>query len=223
MILNMKKGLFLKGLFVIGAAFMLGACSADKQEETKTSVKVVQPKENADAAASGSVEGGQKYLAEIKIKDYGTVKVMLDEGIAPKTVQNFVKLANEGFYNGLTFHRIMEGFMIQGGDPEGNGTGGSSETIYGEFASNGFNNTLSHKEGVISMARSSAPNSASSQFFIVEKDSLSLAGQYAAFGNVVEGMDIVHKIAQDAKPTDNNGTIEKDQQPVIESITITEQ
>ena len=215
----------MKGLFVLSAAMMLGACSSKKEEKTETetsSVKVVQPAENKDAGPTGSVEGGKKYSADINIKDYGTVKVELDEGIAPRTVQNFVKLANEGFYNGLTFHRIIDGFMIQGGDPEGTGAGGSDETVYGEFSSNGFNNTLSHKEGVISMARSQDPNSASSQFFIVESDSTFLDGQYAGFGHVTEGMDIVHKIAEDAKPTDDNGTIKKDEQPVIESITITE-
>ena len=159
---------------------------------------------------------------EIKIKDYGTVKLQLDGDTAPITVANFIKLTNEGFYNGLTFHRIMDGFMIQGGDPEGTGFGGSSETIKGEFAANGVTNNSSHKKGVISMARSQNPDSASSQFFITVADSTFLDGSYAAFGRVTEGMEVAEKIAKDAKPVDNNGTIPADQQPVIEKIVITD-
>lgn len=165
----------------------------------------------------------KKYLATIQVKDKGNIVVELDESIAPETVDNFVNLAESGFYDGLTFHRIIEGFMIQGGDPLGNGTGGSDKTIKGEFDSNGFENTLSHERGVISMARSMDPDSASSQFFIVQEDSPFLDGQYAAFGKVTEGMDIVDEIAEEAKPTDNNGTIEKADQPVIEKITIEEE
>lgn len=161
-----------------------------------------------------------KHHAEINIKDYGTIKVELDADAAPVTVTNFVDLANEGFYDGLTFHRIMEGFMMQGGDPKGNGTGGSDKQILGEFSSNGVDNDLSHTAGAISMARSSLPNSASSQFFIVHEDSTFLDGDYAVFGYVTEGMDVVDKICTDAKPVDNNGTIPADQQPVIESIKI---
>lgn len=165
----------------------------------------------------------KKYLATIQVKDKGNIVVELDESIAPETVDNFVNLAESGFYDGLTFHRIIEGFMIQGGDPLGNGTGGSGKTIKGEFDSNGFENTLSHERGVISMARSMDPDSASSQFFIVQEDSPFLDGQYAAFGKVTEGMDIVDEIAEEAKPTDNNGTIDKADQPVIEKITIEEE
>ncbi len=161
-----------------------------------------------------------KYIAEIKVKDYGTITLLLDPAYAPITVQNFVKLAESGFYDGLTFHRIMKGFMIQGGDPKGNGTGGSSETIKGEFAANGVNNTLSHKRGVISMARSSMPNSASSQFFICDADDTFLDGQYAAFGWVTDGMDVVDKIASDARPIDGNGTIPSYAQPVIGTVTV---
>mgnify|MGYP003301536321 CR=1 FL=1 len=141
--------------------------------------------------------------------------------IAPKSVENFVKLAESGFYEGTTFHRIIKGFMMQGGDPEGNGTGGSDKTIVGEFALNGYsNNKLSHTRGAISMARSDHPDSASSQFFIVHQDSTFLDGQYAAFGYVTEGMDIVDKICTDVQPTDNNGTIPSAQQPVITSVTV---
>ena len=139
---------------------------------------------------------------------------------APITCENFEKLVKEKFYDGLTFHRIIDGFMIQGGDPEGTGRGGSDETIKGEFSENGVKNDISHERGVISMARSSDPDSASSQFFIVQSDSTYLDGQYAAFGHVTEGMDIVDQICKDAKPTDNNGTISADEQPVMTSVTI---
>ncbi len=162
----------------------------------------------------------KEYNIEIKVKDYGTIYATLYEEIAPITVNNFVKLVNEKFYDGLTFHRIMDGFMIQGGDPEGTGNGGSDETIRGEFALNGYENKLSHTRGVISMARSKSFNSASSQFFIVQSDSTHLDGQYAAFGKVTEGMEVVDKICKKAKPTDDNGTIKKKEQPIIESIKI---
>jgi len=160
------------------------------------------------------------HHAEIEVKDYGTIKVELDADTAPISVTNFVKLAQEHFYDGLTFHRIIDGFMIQGGDPEGTGRGGSDETIKGEFSENGVKNDISHERGVISMARSSDPDSASSQFFIVQSDSTYLDGQYAAFGHVTEGMDIVDQICKAAKPTDNNGTISADEQPVMTSVTI---
>lgn len=162
------------------------------------------------------------HHAEIVVKDYGTIDVELDADTAPITVTNFVKLAQEGFYDGLTFHRIMDGFMIQGGDPNGNGTGGSDENIKGEFSNNGVENDISHTRGTISMARATDPDSASSQFFIVQSDSTFLDGDYAGFGHVTEGMDIVDKICEDSKPTDNNGTIPSDEQPVIETIKITD-
>ncbi len=162
----------------------------------------------------------KEYNIEIKVKDYGVIKATLYEETAPITVQNFVYLVENGFYDGLTFHRIMDGFMIQGGDPEGTGNGGSAVKIKGEFSANGVKNNLSHTRGVISMARGKNMNSASSQFFIVQTDSTFLDGQYAAFGKVTEGMGIVDKICKDAKPTDNNGTITKEEQPIIESIKI---
>lgn len=160
------------------------------------------------------------YYADIAVKDYGTITVKLDQVSAPITCANFVGLANDKFYDGLTFHRIIEDFMIQGGDPKGNGTGGSDKNIVGEFAANGYNNPLSHTRGAISMARSGDPNSASSQFFIVHKESPHLNGQYAVFGYVTEGMDIVDKVCSDAEPIDNNGTIPAGQQPIITSISI---
>ena len=150
------------------------------------------------------------------------IKAELYPEIAPNTVNNFVSLVNKGFYDGLIFHRVISGFMIQGGDPNGDGTGGSKENIKGEFSNNGVDNDISHTRGTISMARASDPDSASSQFFIVQADSTFLDGDYAGFGHVTEGMDIVDKICEDAKPTDDNGTIPSDQQPVIEKITITD-
>ena len=161
------------------------------------------------------------HHVEINIRDYGTITVELDASQAPITVKNFMDLAESGFYNGLTFHRIMEGFMMQGGDPNGDGTGGSGKNIKGEFAYNGVSNTISHTRGVISMARSSnGYDTASSQFFIMHKDNTSLDGQYAAFGHVTKGMRIVDKICENAKPLDDNGTIAPEDQPVIESITV---
>ena len=172
---------------------------------------------------SVEIDPEKDYYATIDVKDYGTIKVKLDPEAAPITVRNFIYLANSGFYNGLTFHRIMEDFMIQGGDPLGTGQGGSENNIYGEFSANGFDNPISHTRGTISMARNKINmNSASSQFFIVQSDKhiTSLDGNYAAFGKVVDGIEIVDKIAEDAEPTDNNGTIEKSAQPVINLVYI---
>ena len=159
-------------------------------------------------------------FADIVIKDYGTVTFRLETGKAPITCKNFIELAESGFYNGLTFHRIIDGFMIQGGDPNGNGTGGSGKNIIGEFKANGRDTGLSHTRGAVSMARSSAYDSASSQFFIVHQDFPSLDGQYAVFGYVTAGMDVVDAICAAARPVDNNGTIPSEEQPVIESVTI---
>ena len=158
----------------------------------------------------------------ITVKDYGNIKLELDADNSPITVTNFINLVNKKFYDGLTFHRIIKGFMIQGGDPNHNGTGGSDKTIKGEFSENGITNNISHKRGVISMARSNDMNSASSQFFIVHEDSTFLDGKYAAFGKVLEGMDVVDKIAETVKTTDDNGTVEFENQPVIESIRVVE-
>ena len=133
--------------------------------------------------------------AIIEVKEFGVIEVELDPTVAPLTVENFVKLAKKGFYNGLTFHRVIKGFMIQGGCPKGNGTGGPGYTIKGEFSANGVNNPLKHTRGVISMARAMDPNSAGSQFFIMHQDAPHLDGQYAAFGKVVKGIEVVDAIA----------------------------
>ncbi|MDO5444655.1 MAG: peptidylprolyl isomerase [Eubacteriales bacterium] len=161
------------------------------------------------------------YYAELVIRDYGTVRFEMNADKAPITVTNFVALAESDFYNGLTFHRIMDGFMMQGGDPTGTGTGGSAEKIRGEFSANGVNNDQSHTRGAVSMARANDMNSASSQFFIVQADSTFLDGQYACFGYVTEGMDVVDSICRSVPVTDNNGSVPHDAQPVIESISIT--
>lgn len=161
-----------------------------------------------------------KHNVVIDVKDYGEIKLELDADTAPITVTNFINLVNDKFYDGLTFHRIIDGFMIQGGDPLGNGTGGSKTKIKGEFKANGIENSISHVRGVISMARSSDYNSASSQFFIVHEDSTNLDGNYAAFGKVTEGMEIVDKIAESVKTEDDNGTVLKENQPVINSIRV---
>lgn len=194
-----------------------GSTGSDNTDQTANDESTADTKDTAE-----NVTADASYYADIDVKDYGTITVALDAKHAPKTVENFVSLAKSGFYDGLTFHRIMDGFMIQGGDPNGDGTGGSKENIKGEFSNNGVDNDISHTRGTISMARASDPDSASSQFFIVQADSTFLDGDYAGFGHVTEGMDIVDKICEDAKPTDDNGTIPSDQQPVIEKITITD-
>ena len=186
-------------LIVVLTCFLITGCSSDGD----------------DKMLSGKIN------AEINIKDYGVIKLELDADSAPITVTNFVNLVNDKFYDGLTFHRIIDGFMIQGGDPLGNGTGGSEKTIKGEFKNNGVENNISHTRGTISMARCQANDSASSQFFIVQSDSTFLDGSYAGFGHVTSGMEIVDKICKDTKTEDDNGTVKKENQPVIESIKIT--
>ena len=155
-----------------------------------------------------------KHNIEINIKDYGTIKLELDADTAPITVTNFVNLTKKGFYDGLTFHRIIEGFMMQGGASETE----KVENIKGEFKNNGISNSISHKRGVISMARAMDYDSASSQFFIVQEDSPHLDNEYASFGHVTSGIDVVDKICSDAKPIDDNGSIKESERPVIESI-----
>lgn len=200
----MKKtaALLLAGIFT---AALLAGCGTKGESK----------KEN-----SSQTDNSDDTKVQITVKEYGTIEVALDEEAAPLTVENFLKLTEEGFYDGLTFHRIIDGFMIQGGDPKGNRTGGSDETIKGEFSENGVENPLSHTRGAISMARSQDYDSASSQFFIVQEDSTYLDGQYAAFGYVTEGMDVVDKICEDVSVEDQNGTVLPENQPVIESIKV---
>ena len=176
------------------------------------------PSEQDGTEAGTQAAAGVEVV--ITVKNYGTIELELDREAAPITVDNFVGLVQDGFYDGLTFHRIISGFMIQGGDPLGNGTGGSDKKIKGEFRNNGVENPISHKRGVISMARSRNMDSASSQFFIVHEDSTFLDGDYAAFGHVTKGMDVVDAICQKTPVTDGNGTVSSAEQPVIESIKL---
>lgn len=155
-------------------------------------------------------------IITIEMESGDIMKLELYPDVAPNTVKNFISLANKGYYNGLIFHRVIEGFMIQGGCPEGTGTGGPGYSIKGEFSQNGFKNDLKHEAGVISMARSMMPNSAGSQFFIMHKTSPHLDGSYAAFGKITEGLDIVDKLA--SVPTDFSDRPLEDQ--VIESVTV---
>ena len=213
------------GVFAAGVASLaLGACGSSKGSEGAATTSAAATDTAAvDAAGTGAVGDGTDYSrgthhATIEVADFGAIKVELYATNAPVTVANFARLANEGFYDGLTFHRIIKGFMIQGGDPKGDGTGGSDETITGEFAKNGHPNPISHTRGTISMARSSSPDSASSQFFIMQGDSTQLDGSYAAFGHVTEGMDVVDAICDAVTPTDDNGTVPADEQPRITSV-----
>lgn len=180
--------------------------------------------ENKTASAEKAEPYGIHH-AVITVENYGEIKLELDGDTAPITVENFVTLAKSGFYDGLTFHRSCEGFVLQGGDPEGTGRGGSKDEITGEFAANGYENSISHLRGVLSMARlGNDYNSASSQFFIVLDDSAksSLDGLYASFGRVTEGMEIVDKIVKDTPVEDSNGTVKAENQPKITSIVITD-
>ena len=194
--------------------------SAAREEENSAS----QEEETSDAQAGAEeldlAAAAGKHHVRITVKDYGIIDVELDGDTAPISVANFLDLAEEGFYDGLTFHRIISGFMIQGGDPLGTGMGGSDREIKGEFAMNGVENPLSHTRGAISMARSQRPDSASSQFFIVHEDSQYLDGQYACFGYVTEGMEVVDAICEAVPVEDGNGTVAPENQPVIESVAV---
>ena len=199
---------------------VLTGCGAKKEDTAQTDTSGTELTESENSSASEKEEDYLEGLhhVEIEVQDYGTIVLELDADTAPVSVTNFIRLAREGFYDGLTFHRIISGFMIQGGDPKGNGTGGSDQTIKGEFSENGVENDISHVRGVISMARSKDPDSASSQFFIVHEDSLD--GNYAGFGHVTEGMEIVDSICEDTPVQDSNGTVEKDDQPTITSVKV---
>ncbi len=199
------------------------AAPAENQKTEDAELETAQdaePETAQDAADSSEELLTGLHHVEIEVADYGTIALELDADTAPLTVTNFISLASEGFYDGLTFHRIISGFMIQGGDPLGNGTGGSDTEITGEFASNGIANDISHVRGVISMARSMSPDSASSQFFIVHEDSTFLDGEYAAFGHVTEGIEIVDQICADTPVQDDNGTVAADDQPTITSVKV---
>ena len=215
-------------LTIAFAATMLAGCGSktDTTDTTETTEATSAADETSDGAAdtADTSEDGELltglHHVTIDVQDYGTISLELDADTAPISVTNFINLANEGFYDGLTFHRIISGFMIQGGDPNGNGTGGSEKTIKGEFSANGVENDISHVRGVISMARANDPDSGSSQFFIVHEDSTFLDGQYAAFGHVTDGMDVVDAICEAVPVQDNNGTVAAADQPVITAVTV---
>ena len=217
-----------------GCSTSAGAAATAAQTESQTDGSQAETtaealRESAGDAGTAQAEetsseellaAAGKHHVKINVKDYGTISVELYGDEAPVSVANFMKLAKDGFYDGLTFHRIISGFMIQGGDPLGTGMGGSDQEIKGEFAKNGVENPLSHTRGAISMARSQMMDSASSQFFIVHEDSTFLDGEYACFGYVTEGMDAVDAICKDTKVEDNNGTVAAANQPVIEIIEV---
>ncbi len=234
---NITRRAFVLGL--AGAAAMAAGCSSSASSpkgESSSSSSSGQGSASKGGSGTGSAssddssglwtpEDGDPYAtgthhATIEVENYGTIEVALNANVAPITVANFCRLANEGFYDGLTFHRIIKDFMIQGGDPKGDGTGGSDQCIKGEFTQNGVNNPISHVRGTISMARSSANDSASSQFFIMHKTTSSLDGQYAAFGNVTSGMEVVDAIAENTPVQDSNGTVDAADQPKISKITV---
>ena len=197
----------MKRLFILILAFAMLLAGCQKNEDTTTAAPSTEKETETTTAETTAEETTQNpdavdpmdvetMTAEITVKDYGTIKLELYPSKAPQTVSNFVSLANQGFYDGTIFHRVIEGFMIQGGDPEGTGLGGPGYSIKGEFESNGFENDIKHDRGVISMARKSSPlDSAGSQFFIVQEAAPHLDGDHAAFGKVVEGMEIVDEIA----------------------------
>ena len=201
-------------LICLAVVFAISGCGSknDAAGTTEAPDETAQPQTSEDKEAN-------KQMIEIVMEDGSVMELELYPDVAPETVANFTKLASEGFYDGLTFHRIISGFMIQGGDPEGTGFGGSKDTIKGEFASNGFENSLSHERGVISMARSKSPNSASSQFFICHADSTFLDGEYAAFGRMTSGFEVLDKLAE-TPVEDSNGTVARENQPVIKTITV---
>lgn len=204
---------------ILSAALLTGCAKQTTSTDTPIDGQAEGEKQTETEAGTDLIQ--ETVYVEMDIENYGKVVIELDGEAAPITVTNFVNLTKDGFYDGLTFHRIMEGFMIQGGDPTGTGSGGSSTTIKGEFRENGYDNPISHKTGVISMARNSYNlDSASSQFFICVADDEFLDGSYAAFGKVVEGMDVVMKIASDAEPIDDNGTIPAKAQPKITYIKV---
>ena len=222
----MKKATLFLLCTALLAAVITGCGSGKKAEdaaEENTSGQVSD--EASDHSGDETADHTEDLLsglhhAEIEINDYGTISLELDADTAPVSVTNFVTLAKEGFYDGLTFHRIISGFMIQGGDPLGNGTGGSDTEIKGEFSSNGVENNIAHERGVISMARSQNPDSASSQFFIMHQDSPHLDGDYAAFGHVTSGIEIVDQICENTPVQDDNGTVDAGDQPVIKAIRV---
>ena len=204
---------------VVALAACAGTQPTSTTEESTPEAATENTAEDAEPAEDDPYATGIHHVV-IEVEDYGTIEVALNANAAPITTANFCHLVEQGFYDGLTFHRVIEGFMIQGGDPLGNGTGGSSQNIVGEFSANGIENNIPHVRGTISMARANDPNSASSQFFIMHQDYPSLNGNYAAFGTVTSGMEVVDAIAENTPVEDDNGTVAPENQPRITSITL---
>lgn len=210
---NMKNYLKLILITVLMSSFVLIGCGNIKSSNQDTSTPS-KTSENSNTDTSKSDKN--LPIATITVEGYGVMEAELYPEIAPNTVNNFISLANKGFYNNLKFHRVIKGFMIQGGDPKGNGTGGPGYSIEGEFTSNGFANSLKHTTGVLSMARAQDPNSAGSQFFIMSGDAPHLDGEYAAFGKVISGLDVIDKIQN--VETGSSDAPKKD--VIITSITV---
>ncbi|MEE1064498.1 MAG: peptidylprolyl isomerase [Acutalibacteraceae bacterium] len=214
----MKK--FLCLFFSVSLILMsFASCSDDKSEnqDNSNNSQGTTLVAEQNTPADSTIRKNTVHHVEMTIRNYGTVKIELYPDEAPLSVGNFIELAKSGFYDGVGFHRLDKDFVLQGGDPDGDGAGGSDKQIKGEFASNGVQNNISHKRGVISMARTPDPDSASSQFFICLEDSTFLDGNYAAFGYVTEGMNIIDEIRDTTPESDS---IPKDQQPVIETIKV---
>jgi peptidyl-prolyl cis-trans isomerase B (cyclophilin B) len=219
----MKKTTAMLLCLMLAAVFTVGCGSKNEtsaEESTDTTTESSDPTIEAETEEDSTELLSGLHHVEIEVENYGTIALELDADTAPITVTNFIDLANDGFYDGLTFHRIISGFMIQGGDPTGTGTGGLEEKIKGEFSDNGVENHISHVRGTISMARSNDPDSASCQFFIMHQDATYLDGSYAAFGHVTDGIDVVDQICADTPVQDSNGTVAAADQPVITSITV---
>jgi peptidyl-prolyl cis-trans isomerase B (cyclophilin B) len=210
--------LTLTGMLVTGCSpKTTGEDPPQEESATQSEIEAETNTEEQSAELTGVPDPEKAHpVVSISIQDFGQVQLELYPEVAPNTVNNFISLAKSGFYDGLTFHRVINGFMIQGGDPDGKGTGGPGYSIAGEFSDNGFENNLKHTPGVISMARSNNPDSAGSQFFIMHKSSPHLDGAYAAFGQVTEGLDIIDKIAKV-----KTGMADKPQDEVImQSVTV---
>lgn len=228
----MRKSQTLLSLVIALLVLAIGlvACGGAPTSTQTTSQEGQDAEATAQADATETSEEGADLSDDpyatgihhvvIEVEGYGTIEVALNANAAPITTANFCHLVEQGFYDGLTFHRVISGFMIQGGDPLGNGTGGSDETIVGEFSANGIENNIPHVRGTISMARANDPNSASSQFFIMHATDASLNGNYAAFGTVTSGMEVVDAICENTPVEDANGTVAPENQPRITSITL---
>jgi peptidyl-prolyl cis-trans isomerase B (cyclophilin B) len=214
------------GLLALVGIFRSRFLKNNEQFTESSDMTVVESTETSEAVEESIIinvellDENATYYADIEMQNYGTIVIELDQKAAPITAANFVELAESGFYDGLTFHRILKGYMMQGGDPNGDGTGTSGKSIYGEFEANGYKNTISHKRGTISMARPDDFNGASCQFFIMQGDYVLWNGYYAAFGTVLEGMEVVDAICDAGFTADGNGVVKAEEQPVINKITI---